>query len=649
MEVVLDSRVFQVTASPQTRCCHKSSPFREVSIYLPSGNEHGQGSYDDATCKGQVVLALRGRVTLDTKVLHATQGGAYACIIADTTGEPIGPDLDDLAGCVVGCIGKADLEEVLGLVEKKGNGCIAGLLRPADTCIGHLLSGNLSALALFEPSHVQDYRDAAGHSILHFAAARDNNSREEGEGGEHILEVLLRHFPSLDLDVQDGVKGQTPLHVAASNGAATAVSILCRHGAQLAPRRSDGRYAVHLAAQGGHVGVLRALHASGRCDLQQRAGDGTTHALLLAAARGSLECTRFLLQLGLGAGGDGESALARASGLALAYLSDPVAAELRYCVTADDEAGKAGDAAALAKQWLLADLGEFVEEDVQVSLNGSSEVADEFVARYRQMAQKCSHGDSGHRPSLAFLWHGCAAAILPQILASGFKTSFANLSFNVYGAGIYFATDAKLSAFFLTRNVREQLPLPPDPQTGRYDILLSCVALGKVGVREALVAGNEAAKSKMKQDLKHPANRNPPLGCDSACGVYMKECVVYENTTAFPFARLSFRLRAGTEVPDPYALDLSTERTYLRPLPLQPRGMWPLYTLAGALTTLDAPPIVVDTDAKLLLGWTPLADDSEVSAEHLMDKIATLELLVQELRCENRRLKAALAARSHDA
>lgn len=56
----------------------------------------------------------------------------------------------------------------------------------------------------------------------------------------------------------------------------------------------------------------------------------------------------------------------------------------------------------------------------------------------------------------------------------------------------------------------------------------------QTGVREPLLAGSESEKGAMERALRHPANRNPPLGCVSATGPNMKEVVVYDNALAYP-------------------------------------------------------------------------------------------------------------------
>ena len=53
------------------------------------------------------------------------------------------------------------------------------------------------------------------------------------------------------------------------------------------------------------------------------------------------------------------------------------------------------------------------------------------------------------------------------------------MDFNVYGVGVYFAVDARLSAYFLMTDPRTGLPRPPDAD-GCYTIIMAAVVLGKV-------------------------------------------------------------------------------------------------------------------------------------------------------------------------
>jgi hypothetical protein len=243
----------------------------------------------------------------------------------------------------------------------------------------------------------------------------------------------------------------------------------------------------------------------------------------------------------------------------------------------------------------------------------------------------------GSQPALRFLWHGCSDYIVEDVMRGGFKTSFANLTFNVYGAGIYFATDAKLSAYFVTTDVAAKQARAA-PAAGKFRMILAAVILGKVGTRVALSGGSESERMKMKGDLKHPANRNPPLGCDSAAGPSLKEVVVYDNAMALPFACVSFSLKPGLHLPDPYASD-AADKTFLRNLHQVPSNTMPqLLSRGGHAAAVDCSPLSVALLPPLLCGWQPGADVDDNDA--LIERVAQLEQRVAQLERENTLLRA---------
>lgn len=145
----------------------------------------------------------------------------------------------------------------------------------------------------------------------------------------------------------------------------------------------------------------------------------------------------------------------------------------------------------------------------------------------------------------------------------------------------------------------------------------------------------------MKSDLKHPANRNPPVGCHSAAGKHLKEVVIYENSQAYPLARVKFRLKLGTFIPDPYTKDSETHK-YLKSLYEVPIGMGRFSDILGTARLLDDTEIIVNTTAKLIMGWSSsdCATTSEMSNDGLLQRIGELEMRVAELERENATLRA---------
>jgi hypothetical protein len=215
--------------------------------------------------------------------------------------------------------------------------------------------------------------------------------------------------------------------------------------------------------------------------------------------------------------------------------------------------------------------------------------------------------------------------VLPLLLRQGFKASFSSLAFNVYGAGTYFATDARLSTFFLTTRPATKERIPPNGE-GCYTLVLAAVLLGRCGMREPLLAGSERERVSMESALRHPANRNPPVGCHSASGLHLKEVLIYNDAAAFPAFCVRFRLGAGVlPLPNPYDEDLRLNYSYLRALPDSLSNLLHWHALNGVRTPLDTRELLVDRSAPLVGGWTlkeHMADRAEVVL--LQEKLAAL-------------------------
>ena len=272
-------------------------------------------------------------------------------------------------------------------------------------------------------------------------------------------------------------------------------------------------------------------------------------------------------------------------------------------------------------------LSRYADSDsLDVCLSYSScTVTSLFCSRFMQLRGAAP----GCEPAVRFLWHGCSDCIVEDVMSGGFKTSFANLTFNVYGAGIYFATDAKLSAYFVSTDVVAKQPRAI-PASGKFRMILAAVILGKVGTRAALSGGTESERRKMKGDLKHPANRNPPLGCDCATGPSLKEVVVYDNAMALPFACVSFTMKSGLHLPDPYAAN-AADTTFLRDLHQVPTHTMPqLLSRGGLAASVDFSPLLVVPHPPLLCGWRPGADVDDNEA--LVERVAELEREIVQLR-----------------
>ena len=92
----------------------------------------------------------------------------------------------------------------------------------------------------------------------------------------------------------------TPLHQAATDGAAEAAALLIAHGARADVKDIKGATPLHRAVLDGHEGVAAALLRAEDCSLTARLLTATNHALetplYLAALRGHLGCVRLLLR-----------------------------------------------------------------------------------------------------------------------------------------------------------------------------------------------------------------------------------------------------------------------------------------------------------------------------------------------------------------
>lgn len=211
-----------------------------------------------------------------------------------------------------------------------------------------------------------------------------------------------------------------------------------------------------------------------------------------------------------------------------------------------------------------------------------------------------------------------------------------------YGVGLYFAVDPRLAAYFLTVDPETGRARRPDDD-GNFTLILAAVVLGRVGAREALLGGSESQRHHMASDLRHPANRNPPVDCHSATGPMMKEIIVYDNAQAFPAFTVSFRLKAhGPPLPDPYIRDENTNHGYLRSLPQAQVGFVPRMLPTGVRSHVDSVVPQADHQAKLLFDWTAASGHGAIEEQTARLEVE-LELARGEVAELTRRLQAAEA------
>ena len=250
-------------------------------------------------------------------------------------------------------------------------------------------------------------------------------------------------------------------------------------------------------------------------------------------------------------------------------------------------------------------IADFGESNVAVeSVEVNTACPDGLINVFRS-ALDVFRSKHGCVPPTRFMWH---SSTVPEIvMQSGLNPNFAAMDLNVYGVGLYVATDAKLSGYYAR----------PD-EHGVCTMLLVLTMLGKTGVREPLIGVEEESldgatlkesMAKMQVDLTQPQHRNPPIGCDSATGPHGKEVVVYSSTAALPALTVRYKL-LNHELSNPYTADTASRRhgrhgelavgvggEYLRSL----REVPPLLQGAAAADGLGVEGALdIDDDARLL-------------------------------------------------
>ena len=642
MELVISSDLVPLIPS----CMSAAVPQAGAAGTLTFDPQNAFGDSPFEATTGKVVLLRRGKVTFDTKVRNVESAGhAVAVIIIDSADEhAINVNIRNSAGdlhapsLLLAGVDRAHGER---LIEAAQGRAISATVRAAASP-DHLEFGRALVRDGTAPPPAPPHthpRDELGRTPAMLAAALDNvahlSALLDGISAEQLLHIDREGDSALNHAARNG-------HVAVGRLLLEGAVRVMGSAAALAETRNRAGYtALGLAAEYGRDPFVRLL-------LQHGANpqEGVHHA----ATKGWHIVVRTLLS----AGGDatranarGETAVDLAHGLAREYLADPLSTELRALFGGEVDLPAV---TARVRDALAADLGADAEV-VSVTPTRNQQLGEAFVAALKKL-RAGDGADTGVMrrawPTIRFLWHGCGAGLLETLLHDGFKTSFSSLSFNVYGAGIYFAVDARLATFFLTTDAKTGARTPPDAD-GCYTLILAAVLLGRTGAREPLLYGSESEKGEMEGALKHPANRNPPVGCQSATGSKLKEVVLYDNGCAFPAFTVRFRLRADAPpLPDPYDEDFARDGAYLRPLTTAPRGFVEWRTTQGAVTSLDASELALQQDAPLVGGWDVKeysersARESAAEREH-EGRVAALRGTVSRLR-RRLRLTMALAA-----
>jgi hypothetical protein len=199
-------------------------------------------------------------------------------------------------------------------------------------------------------------------------------------------------------------------------------------------------------------------------------------------------------------------------------------------------------------------LSDFAEGDVSVeSVEPNTSCPSGLIGVFRSALDvfKAKHG--GRQSATRFLWH--SSSVPQTVMEAGLNGNYASMDLNVYGVGLYMATDAKLSAHYAA----------PD-EDGVCTMLLVLTMLGRTGVREPLIGVEEESldesilkesMAEMGINLTQPQHRNPPVGCDSATGPHEKEVVAYSSAATLPAFVVRFKM-LNKKMPNPYSADTAS-------------------------------------------------------------------------------------------
>jgi ankyrin repeat protein len=119
-------------------------------------------------------------------------------------------------------------------------------------------------------------------------------SRDHAE----IAKVMLEGEGGLDLLELRNEQDETPLLVAARNGAHVMVGVLLKYGANFTVKNSNDDTAIHVASRAGHFRVVWMIFHERGSDILELEGNNKQTPLLAAAANGKTDIFHFLLDKG---------------------------------------------------------------------------------------------------------------------------------------------------------------------------------------------------------------------------------------------------------------------------------------------------------------------------------------------------------------
>lgn len=99
------------------------------------------------------------------------------------------------------------------------------------------------------------------------------------------------------VDIQNG-EGQTPLHIAASEGDETLVKYFYGVRASASITDNQDRTPMHLAAEKGHAAIIELLADKFKASIFERTKDGST-LMHIASLNGHADCATMLFKKGV--------------------------------------------------------------------------------------------------------------------------------------------------------------------------------------------------------------------------------------------------------------------------------------------------------------------------------------------------------------
>jgi hypothetical protein len=219
--------------------------------------------YPEATKESDVVLTLARGTVVRVGLSVTTGDGMFCSIFNADTSEKLGfVHCDGLDRQIVPSTAADNSEAALTTsVDGTSHGT-------SDACNGlerDVVTGQLSEVesTLETEPNLVNCRGLRGFTPLHMAADR---------GQTEVAKVLIKHGAEINARTD---AGETPLHWAAFDRRINAVTLLLAEGAEINPRDKDGSTPLHWAAARGHIEIAELLIAHG-ADLKAKTYSGCT-------------------------------------------------------------------------------------------------------------------------------------------------------------------------------------------------------------------------------------------------------------------------------------------------------------------------------------------------------------------------------------